>query len=402
MTTRRDGRPSQVRPRPPSNGRPAPVKIRPRSPAPGRLAAHRRVDRTRRLALPFRLLFAVAVVALVGGVLFAATGGVGKVAAGLGSTFSGFFADLTATPVPSVAPSDLSDTPLLEEPAEPYTNQPTIDLVGSIPAAIVGSSDNQVRIYVALGDQQPGIVTQVPAGRTPRFVVPRVALVEGTNAFSASIVGPTGESERSPVVTFVLDSTNPRITLSSPKNGAVVNAKTVLIVGETQPRSEMRMRNASTNLVVTGQADANGDFSISLPIGTGTNDIGVTAIDPAGNEGHLVLAVRKGSGALAATLTASVPRIRLGSLPERIRLTVVVSDPDGRPLEGANVTFTLAVPGISIIKSKTIKTGGDGTATWSPTIPKRGADVGTAHATAIVTTSKYGQTIPQTVITIAK
>lgn len=402
MTTRRDGRPSQVRPRPPSNGRPSPVKIKPRSPAPGRLAAHRRVDRTRRLALPFRLLFAVAVVALVGGVLFAATGGVGKVAAGLGSTFSGFFAELTATPVPSVAPSDLSDTPLLEEPAEPYTNQPTVDIVGSIPAAIVGTSDNQVRIYVALGDQQPGIVTQVAAGRTPRFVVPRVALVEGTNAFSASIVGPGGESERSPVVTFVLDSTNPRITLSAPKNGAIVNAKSVLIVGETQPRSEMRMRNASTNLVVTGQADANGDFSIPLPIGAGTNDIGVTAIDPAGNEGHLVLAVRKGSGALVASLTASATRIRLGSLPEPVQLKVIVNDPDGRPLEGARVTFTLSVNGVNPITSKTIQTGGDGTATWSPTIPKRGAAVGIANATVTVKTSKYGLTTARTVITIAK
>lgn len=344
----------------------------------------------------------MAVVALIGGVLFAATGGVGKVAAGLGSTFSGFFADLTATPVPSVAPSDLSDTPLLEEPAEPYTNQPTIDLVGSIPTALVGSTDNQIRIYVALGDQKPGIVTQVPAGRTPRFIVPGITLVEGTNTFSASIVGPAGESERSPVVTFVLDQTNPRITLSSPKNGAVVNAKTVTIAGETQPRSEMRIRNASTNLIVTGQADANGDFSVSLPIGAGTNDIGVTAIDPAGNEGHLVLAVRKGSGALVASLSASPSRIRLRSLPARVQLKVVVSDPDGRPLEGAKITFTLAVPGVSVIASKTLQSGGDGSATWSTTIPKPGAQTGIANATVTVKTTRYGQTTDRAVITIAK
>ena len=401
MTTRRDGRPSQVRPRPPSSGRPAPQKVRPRAPAPGRLAAHRRVERTRRLALPFRLLFGVAVVALVGGVLFAATGGFGRVASSLGATFGGFFADLTATPVPSSMPSILSDAPILEDPGEPYTNRSTIDLVGSIPADLVGSTDTQIRVYVALGDQEPGIVTQIPVGRTPRFIVPGITLIEGPNAFTATIVGSTGESEPSAVVTYVFDATKPRITLTSPKDGAVVNAKTVQLVGQTQPRSDIRVWNASTNAIVTGQADGNGDYSVILPIGAGTNDIGITAIDPAGNENHLVLAVRKGSGALVASLSASAYQIRLSSLPEKVRLTVVVSDPDGRPLEGARITFALAAPGISAVTSKAITTGGDGTATWSTTIPK-GATTGQISATVIVKTTKHGETTARTVVTIVK
>jgi hypothetical protein len=401
MTSRRDGRPSQVRPRPPSSGRPAPAKVKGRAPATGRLAAHRRIDRTRRLALPFRLLFAVAVVALCGGVLLAATGGVGKAAAAIGSTFSGFFADLTATPVPSASHSDLSDWPILEEPVEPYTNQPTIDLVGSIPTALVGAADTEVRIYVALGDQAAGVVAQVPVGRTPRFIVPGITLVEGANAFSATIVGPGGESERSPAVTFVFDSVQPRLTLSSPKNGAVVNAKSVTLVGQTQPRSEIRIRNASTNGVVSGQADANGKFSIILPIGTGTNDIGVTAIDPAGNEGHLVLKVLKGSGALVATLRASDYTIGVKSLPESVKFTAEVTDPDGRPLAGARVTFTLTVKGVGPITSKTIVTRSDGIATWSTRIPKT-ADTGQASAIIVVKTSKYGETTALTHVNIVK
>ncbi len=401
MTTRRDGRPSQVRPRPPSSGRPAPAKVRTRAQAPGRLGAHRRVERTRRLALPFRLLFLVAVVALCGGVLFAATGGVGKVAASLGSTFSGFFADLTATPVPSVQPSLLSDAPLLEEPGEPYTNQPTIDLVGSIPGDMVGGSNSRIRIYVALGDQEAGVVAEVPVGRTPRFIVPGITLIEGRNGFTATIVSPAGESEPSPVVTYVLDATMPRLTLSSPKNGAVVNAKTVKLVGQTQPRSEMRVRNASTNAIVTGQADVNGNYSIILPIAAGTNDIGITAIDPAGNEGHLVLAVRKGSGVLVATLSPSIYQIGVSTLPELVRLTVVVSDPDGRPLAGAKAFFTLTARNVRAVTSKTIQTGGDGTATWSTTIPK-GATAGQVSATVIVKTTKYGETTARTVINIVK
>ena len=401
MTTRRDGRPSQVRPRPPSNGRPAATKAKPRTPAPGRIAAHRRVDRTRSLSLPFRLLFVIAIIALGGGILLAATGGIGKVAAAVGSTFGGFFADLTATPAPSASPSLLSDAPLLQEPTEPYTNQATIDLVGSIPAKLVGNTDLRIRVFVALGDQAPGVVTEIPIGRTAQFIVPGITLIEGTNAFTARIAGPSGLSEPSPVVTYILDSAKPKIKLSSPKNGAVINAKTVNLVGQTQPRSALKANNVTTDAVVSGQADANGSFTIPLTIGPGKNDITITATDPAGNENQLALSVRKGGGVLAATLSASAYQVRVSNLPERVRMSVVVSDPDGLPLAGANVTFTLAVPGVSAVTSKTITTGSDGAATWSTTIPK-GAATGLATATVVVETTTYGQTTDLASIKIVK
>ena len=187
MTTRQ-GRPSQVRPRPPSTGRPAPTKARSRAPAPGRLAAHRRVETTRRLALPFRLLFVAAVVSLCAGVLFVATGGVGKVADVLGSTLTGFVDDITSTPVPSVIPPSLADAPLIEKPDEPYTNQPKVDLVGTIPEGVAGIDGNRIRIYVAIGEGEPGVVTEIPVGRTVRFVVPDVTLADGANTFTATIV----------------------------------------------------------------------------------------------------------------------------------------------------------------------------------------------------------------------
>ena len=172
MTTRQ-GRPSQVRPRPPSSGRPAPSKVRARPPAPGRLAAHRRVENTRRLAMPFRLLFVAAIVSLGAGVLFAASGGVGRVADALGATLTGFVDDLTATPVPSELPPELADAPVLQQPEEPYTNEAKVDLVGTIPEDAAGTNGNRIRIYVAIGDQDPGIVTELPVGQDGPIHRPR-------------------------------------------------------------------------------------------------------------------------------------------------------------------------------------------------------------------------------------
>ena len=114
---------------------------------------------------------------------------------------------------------------------------------------------------------------------------------------------------------------------------------------------------------------------------------------------HAVIAVLKGSGKLVATLSASAYSISLSKLPERIELTVSVTDPDGRPLESARVTFALAVPGVPAVTSKTLETGGDGTSSWTTTIPK-GATAGQISATVIVSTSRYGDTTDRTVITL--
>jgi len=363
------------------------------------LAAHRRVENTRRLALPFRLLFVAAVVGLGAGVLFVATGGIGRVADGIGSTLTGFVDDITATPVPSEVPPELAESPTIEKPDEPYTNQPTVDLVGTIPEDAAGVAANRIRLYVAIGEGEPGTVTEIPVGRTVRFVIPGVALSEGTNSFSATIVSSAGESDPSPVVTYVFDASKPRIVINKPKNNSIVNAKSASVEGETQPRSEIRVWNATTNLTVSGAADESGKFAVAIPIVAGQNDIGITVIDPAGNANHAVIAISKGSGALTARLGASAYSVDIDKLPERIELNVTVTDPDGRPLEGATVTFTLAVPGVPAVTSKQLKTGGDGTATWRTTIPK-GATVGQISATVIVKTTKYGDTTDRTVINL--
>lgn len=401
MTTRRGGRPSQVRPRPPSTGRPAPAKSRPRGPAPGRIPSHRKVERSRGLALPFRLLLALAVAGLIGGVLLAATGGVGKVASVLGSTLSGFVSNLTASPKASASVAIQADAPVLQQPDEPYTNQKTIDLVGQVPSNLVGSKTARIRVYVAVGDQPRAPITEIAVGQTPGFVVPGVALTEGSNSFTATMVSASSESDPSAVVTYILDTVKPRIVLTSPKNGAVVNAKTVQLVGQTQPRSKIMARNTTTNVTVNGAADESGAFTILLPITTGQNDIGMIATDPAGNASAIGFAVRKGSGALVATLNASVYQVSASRLPVKLTLTVLVMNPDGQPLAGAKATFSVAIPGVSAITSKTYLTAVDGTAVFTTSIPK-GSTTGQASVVAIVKTTDFGDTTDRTVITIAK
>lgn len=345
----------------------------------------------------------VAVAALGVGVLIVASGGLGKVAAALGTTFDGLVTNLTATPTP--APSELvaADAPSLEAPEEPYTNVPTVDLIGTVPTAVVGQETARIRIYVAIGKGDPGIVKEIPVGSTPRFLVPGVALASGANTFTASIVEGSAdlESEHSAAVTYVYDKTKPKITISSPKANATINARTAKIVGLTQGRSTISVRNASTKATVTGEADGKGAFTISVPIGTGTNAIEITVTDPAGNVNVANLSIQHGTGKLSAKLSASYYQVRISRLPEDVTLTATVTDPDGRALPGANVTFTLTVPGINPIASSVLSTGADGRVRFTTTIPK-GATDGQISLTAIVQTAAFGDTTTRSAITITK
>jgi hypothetical protein len=344
-----------------------------------------------------------AVLALGGGVLLLATGGLGRVAVAIGSTFNGFLTDLTATPAPSEPVIVISSAPTLEAPAEPYTNQATIDLVGIVPAAVAGNTDSVIRLYVAIGDGEPGIVTELPVGASQRFQIPAVALSPGTNTFTATIIGPTDlESEASPEVAYVLDTAKPKITINSPKNNAVVNAKTVRLVGQTQGRSAMSAHNVTTNATVAGAADGKGAFSLNLSLGNGTNKIEISATDPAGNVNVAPVTVRRGTGELTANLSASFYSVKVSRLPEEVTISVTVNDPDGRALADAAVTFTLSVPGSRAIASSTLTTSSRGTASFTTTIPTGATPDRQVTVAVLVTTQEYGNVTDRTVIRLLK
>src|SRR5439155_23783940 len=104
---------------------------------------------------------------------------------------------------------------------------------------------------------------------------------------------------------------------------------------------------------------------------------------------------------LTANVSAAFYQVTLSRLPEPVRLYVTVTDPDGRALAGASVTFTLAVPGVPAIASSTLTTSSTGRASFATTIPK-GATAGQCSITAIVHTTDFGDTTDRTVITIQK
>lgn len=398
MATRRGDRPTHVRPRPPSSGRPAPTPVR-RAPSPERLAVRTPVRRSRGIPIVGRLLLVIAVIGLGAGVLYLGAGGLTTVAGMVGSTLTGFVEDVTATPSPTPTEVPAVTTPSVAAPAEPYTNQESVDLVVTVPKAFAGKPEYRILVYLALEGQQAVPIQEAQIARGARTIIP-VTLTPGINDFTVTLTGPGGESAESAVVRYVLDTKEPAIKISSPRDGATVNRSAVPIEGRSQGRSTLIARNQTTGDSIAVTADPDGRFKLSLPIALGGNRIVISATDPAGNVNQITLDVARGSGRLRASLSASPYTVKRADLPEPVRLTVTVDDPDGRPLAGAKVTFTLSLPGLSAVTGDSI-TDANGRAVFQTTIPK-GADVGGGTAGVFVRTGEFGNTTDETVVTIRK
>jgi hypothetical protein len=241
-------------------------------------------------------------------------------------------------------------------------------------------------------------VANVAVGGTTRFSTPQIRLTEGNNAFMATLAAPTGEGQPSPVVTYILDTTPPKITISSPAGGATVSNSSVDVSGTCDVGATITARNEQ----VTGGAlnsqvvDTDGKFKLTIPVVAGPNKVDVTATDRAGNTSSTSLTVNRAYGQLKAYLSVAPSKFAASS-QTKLKLTLRATSFDGGPLANAKVTFTVTIQGLGPIVSPELTTDATGTATWEVDIS--GASPGTGAASVIVTSPAGDQASATTGIT---
>ena len=277
---------------------------------------------------------------------------------------------ITGSPSPG-ASGVASDAPVIDPPDQPTTNVASADLTVRLPTAIVGLSGYSCRLYVTLPNAQPALVAEAPVKGTSTLVFPSLTLAKGLNTFTATISAPGGiESAASQPVTITLDVTRPKITITSPKDGASVAGTSVTVKGKTQPASEVQIKDDANNATATATADDTGLFSIPITIASGPNGLTVTVTDPAGNGNTAQITVTRGSGKLGVRLSSTVYTFDRKRLPTSVTFTAVVIGADGRPVSGATALFTVTVPQVQPFVSALIPTNASGRATYTVAIPK--------------------------------
>ena len=350
--------------------------------------------------MPFvgRLILALAVVSLGLGVVYVGISGIGTVVGAVGSTVGGFVDGVTATASPAPSFAEISDAPSVDAPEEPYTRAATTDLASRSRTTSSTKAESKLRIYLALKDQEPAPIDEVPIAG-PVTIVP-VTLTKGMNDFTVTIVGPGGESDPSPVVRFIQDQVPPKITVSSPKSGAIVNGKAVTIKGKTQGRTTLIARNATNGASITSDALADGTFSLTLAIAPGREPHHDRRHRPGGQcqRDRLRRQARdRQADGLAGLVRVSDPARRTALWPPADRQC----ERSGWPAAGRSQRDLHPVhPGIPTITAEGT-TSANGIATFRTTIPK-GADLGQGSATVLVSSDEFGSTQDFTVITIAR
>jgi hypothetical protein len=319
-------------------------------------------------------------------ILYSATGQIGKVVAGFGTAISQALEGFANDPSASPSAGPIAPAPSLDAPGTAYTNQPTVDVTGTVPLSVLGSDDYTISLYQQLQGQEPALIReQVAIPQTARFTIPGVKLVKGANVFSATIVGSGGESPRSRPVTYVLDTTKPRVAITSPKNGARVNGTSVNVTGRTQARSEILAVNATNHASSRAIADSNGVFVVAVPISLGTNLITITATDPASNVSNVSLTLTRGTGKLTMNLVANRYSFSARS-GTTLRFTATLLNPDGEPMPNQIVVFTISIAGIPAdVKMAKTDTGGRASVTQS--IGPGAANSGRNHTGPVIATA---------------
>jgi hypothetical protein len=343
------------------------------------------------------------VVGLGAVILYSATGQIGKALAGFGTAISQALEGFANDPAASPSAGPIAPAPSLDAPATVYTNQPTVDVTGTVPLSVLGSDEYTLSLYQQLQGQEPALIReQVAIPQTASFTIPGVKLVKGANVFSAAIVGSGGESPRSRPVTYVLDTTKPRVAITSPKNGARVNGTSVNVTGRTQGRSEILAVNATNRASTRAVADNNGVFTIAVPISLGANLITITATDPASNVGNVSLTLTRGTGKLTMSLVANRYSFS-AKTGATLRFTATLLNPDGKPMANQLVVFTISIAGIPA-DVKMAKTDATGHASVTQSIGPGAANSGRNQTGPVIATADtpLGHVQKSIVITTAR
>ncbi len=400
MPMMRSRRP-QVRPRPPSEARVHAALHGHQAPRPQTVRRYRPVRTARPIPLAIRLAFVCIGLALAGMMLLVGAGIASQGAAQLGDALGDAMSRVghqSAQPVQASGATETDDRPVFDQPPNGgYTNQATIALSGSIPGTIAGQPNWVVRIYTVDATGKRLRYADVQVSETVKFGVANVKLSQGKNTFTATLVGPHGEGGESKPVVYTLDTTPPKITISSPTANAQIQTATVDVKGKTEAGASVSVRSSRGSGSSTVTADDSGAFKATVPLVAGDNTLTITATDRAGNVGTATVTVKRSLGKLAASLSVN-PNKFAAQTAKAITLTVRATASDGTPLANATVVLTVNVPGLGPIQSPELTLSAIGQASWTTTI--QNATPGAGFATAVITTDSDGTVTATASITV--
>ena len=111
------------------------------------------------------------------------------------------------------------------------------------------------------------------------------ALSEGKHTITIDVCDNDGNAATQGSVVFTVDTVPPTLNVTEPADGIITNAAEITIVGKTNDDTSTHVSvNISLNGISQGDVavDANGNFSKTIKLSVGNNEIVITSTDSAG------------------------------------------------------------------------------------------------------------------------
>ncbi len=197
-------------------------------------------------------------------------------------------------------------------PSEPngnngyYTVQPMVSFTATSPV------DPNPMVYYYFDNNAPVL-----------FTGQAIKVPEGVHTLYYYAVDHQNHKEKVQAMVFKVDTVPPQIVVLSPKNGAVLNSRTVVVKGKVDKGCVVTVSGE------TAEVDQNGNFTATLQLTSNNATLIIVAKDPAGNVSQTKLSVSVDTTPPALTVTNPVP------FQEVHRLPLVVK---GKTEKGATVT----------------------------------------------------------------
>lgn len=171
-----------------------------------------------------------------------------------------------------------NDLPLLTPELEKLPESANFDTVN-----ISGKTTPEVSVTLFLNTKEIKEITSETSGE---FLFEKVKLIEGINLIKVVAENSKKESKEAST-TVTVDKTKPNLFINNPSEGNVYPAstKSVVVSGTTEPNSVVHIN--SFQAVV----DQKGNFSLTIPLNSGVNNLDISSVDAAGNVNNIKLSV---------------------------------------------------------------------------------------------------------------
>jgi len=305
------------------------------------------------------------------------------------------------SPTPSSSASDLTamvpkGQPRIVNPVSETTSEVDFPMTVELPAEDLPRQD--LKLLIFRGTDKVGELEAPKTGGT--VIVPSVRVDEGENVLVAVLTGTGGPGPQSEPITLLVDRQAQQLAITAPENKVTVYDDTVTVEGTADVGARVEIVNETTgDPAVTETVGNSGTFDASIKLKpNATNKITASTTDDAGLTPSKTVRVVQVDGRPNVKIRP-VAAIDRSALPTPIRIVVAVTDEKGKPLEEAQVDFSLGGADRTTV-TETIYTDPTGKAVWKPTVEKGSSTTTTSlqlSVTATSPTSGKSRQIPTTI-----